>query len=130
LHFQLDVESAPYHPYWPFSMSEAQPLGLNFYSAINYGLGKDKALKYTIHPFNFVYRYESDFDILNSSNLTQVEEEKPVIAVNIEKEEAKKDEEETSILNENYKPTAPEPEVKKDIVLKNLKGLDIEVENN
>jgi hypothetical protein len=30
---------------------------MSFYDAVNAGLGKEKALKYSIHPLNFVNMY-------------------------------------------------------------------------
>lgn len=133
LHFQIDVEWAPFHPYWPFTTSEAKAVGLNFYSAINYGLGKDKALKYTIHPMNFVYRYQSDFTLLEPENnwnaLTDISEN-PEIAVNVEEEEdPKKDDDTPSLINTDYKWSVEET-YKKDIAIKELKGLDLNVEDN
>jgi hypothetical protein len=56
LHFQIDKESTPYHPYWPYSFRDAQEIGIDFFSAVNLGLGKENALKYTIHPTEFVQR--------------------------------------------------------------------------
>ncbi|MDD5213512.1 MAG: peptidoglycan DD-metalloendopeptidase family protein [Candidatus Gracilibacteria bacterium] len=55
LHFQIDVDTAPFHPYWPFSGTEQRAAGLDFFSAITNGLGKENAMKYTINPMTFVY---------------------------------------------------------------------------
>jgi len=54
LHFQIDKGDLSYHPYWPYTYREAADLGLDFFSAINVGLGKEKAMQYTTHPLNFV----------------------------------------------------------------------------
>lgn len=54
LHFQIDRASAPYHPYWPYSFSDANKLGLDFFTAINVGLGKENAIAHTIHPLEFI----------------------------------------------------------------------------
>ena len=55
LHFQIDRQEAPFHAYWPYTLAEAQAQGLDFYSAINAGLGKEKAIRYTVNPIEFVY---------------------------------------------------------------------------
>lgn len=55
LHFQIDVDTAPFHPYWPFSWTEQRAAWLDFFSAITNGLGKENAMKYTINPMTFVY---------------------------------------------------------------------------
>ncbi len=65
LHFQIDNSSAPWHPYWPFTWKEAQDAGLDFYSAINAGLGADKAKLTTINPLMYVQKY-LDRDVVNS----------------------------------------------------------------
>ena len=50
LHFQIDVENAPFHPYWPFSLKDASALGLGFMEAVNRGLGIENGEKYTVNP--------------------------------------------------------------------------------
>jgi murein DD-endopeptidase MepM/ murein hydrolase activator NlpD len=57
LHFQIDTGDAPFHPYWHFTSQEAKTAGLSFYEAVNTGLGKEKAIKYTIHPMTFLHTY-------------------------------------------------------------------------
>jgi murein DD-endopeptidase MepM/ murein hydrolase activator NlpD len=54
LHLQIDKASAPYHPYWPYSFKDASNLGLDFFTAINVGLGKENAIANTIHPLEFI----------------------------------------------------------------------------
>jgi murein DD-endopeptidase MepM/ murein hydrolase activator NlpD len=54
LHIQIDTEDAPFHPYWPFSSSESRAAGLSFFDSINMWLGKESAMKYSIHPMNFI----------------------------------------------------------------------------
>jgi murein DD-endopeptidase MepM/ murein hydrolase activator NlpD len=78
LHFQIDNDQAPWHPYWPFNYQEANEAGLNFVTAINEGLGKEKAIATTINPMLYVQKY------LNGSQTTttpvppvQSEEQKP-----------------------------------------------------
>ncbi|MFA5829725.1 MAG: S-layer homology domain-containing protein [Candidatus Gracilibacteria bacterium] len=63
LHFQIDNDQAPWHPYWPFTYQEAAAVGLDFNGAINSGLGKDKALATTVNPMLYVQKY------LNMTNL-------------------------------------------------------------
>lgn len=57
LHFQIDTAEAPFHPYWPFTSGESKAAGVDFYSAINIGLGKENAIKYTINPMAFINTY-------------------------------------------------------------------------
>ena len=57
LHFQIDTADAPFHPYWPFTSAESKAAGVDFYSAINTGLGKENAIKYTINPMVFINMY-------------------------------------------------------------------------
>lgn len=57
LHFQIDKDDAPWHPYWPFTFKESRDTGLDFIGAVNAGLGKDKALLMTISPLAYVQKY-------------------------------------------------------------------------
>lgn len=68
LHFQIDNSEAPWHPYWPFTWKDAQDAGLDFYTAINAGLGMDKAKKLTLNPMLYVQRYATDGTYLATSS--------------------------------------------------------------
>ncbi len=57
LHFQIDREEAPWHPWWPFSSAEATAAGLNFFDGVSSGLGQAEAIKNTINPMLWVQRY-------------------------------------------------------------------------
>ncbi len=54
LHFQIDKDTAPWHPYWPFSSADARSAGVSFYQAINDGLGQGNGYQNTINPIVFV----------------------------------------------------------------------------
>lgn len=54
LHFQIDTADAPWHPYWPFSGTEARAAGLSSFQAINAGLGQGNGRRYTLSPIAFV----------------------------------------------------------------------------
>lgn len=56
LHFQIDRDTAPYHPYWPFTTAEASAAGYGFFQATNAGLGLDKAKLYTVNPLVYLDR--------------------------------------------------------------------------
>jgi len=54
LHFQVDRDDAPWHPYWPFSDSEAYKAGMNLSQAIDAGLNKEQGYTNTINPMLYV----------------------------------------------------------------------------
>jgi murein DD-endopeptidase MepM/ murein hydrolase activator NlpD len=54
LHFQIDRDEAPWHPYWPFTSAEARQAGLTLTQAINQGLHRERAVLYTINPMLYV----------------------------------------------------------------------------
>ncbi len=57
LHFQIDNDQPTYHPFWPFTWQQASAAGLDFFSAINAGLGQDLAKATTINPVVYVQKY-------------------------------------------------------------------------
>ncbi len=80
LHFQIDNNDAPYHPYWPFSWNDVTAAGLtSYFDAVETGLGKASALKYTEHPMNFVVKFEDESNI--PSNLVASIDDKIVADV-------------------------------------------------
>ncbi|MBU0727752.1 S-layer homology domain-containing protein [Patescibacteria group bacterium] len=68
LHFQIDTDSAPWHPYWPFSWSESQAAGLSFFEAVNAGLGMGNAKQNTINPMNYVYQYLGSYSMASNTS--------------------------------------------------------------
>ena len=60
LHFQIDFADAPFHPYWPFSWNDVQNAGISsYFEAVKKGLGVENAKKYTLHPMEFVKKFEN-----------------------------------------------------------------------
>ncbi len=59
LHFQMDREEAPWHPYWPFTGTEAREAGLSMTQAVNSGLHRERGLEYTVNPMLFVQSYQN-----------------------------------------------------------------------
>jgi len=60
LHFQIDRSEAPWHPYWPFTSSEARSAGLSTVEAVNAGLKSNRGYQYTVNPMLYVQaNYES-----------------------------------------------------------------------
>lgn len=54
LHFQMEDDSAPTHPYWPFTNADARAAGLSFNQAIDSGLNRDNIAKYMENPMLYV----------------------------------------------------------------------------
>lgn len=50
LHFQVDRDEAPWHPYWAFSYTEARAVGMNTAQAINAALHQERGYQYTVNP--------------------------------------------------------------------------------
>lgn len=70
LHFQIDNDTAPWHPYWPYTSKEASDAGFSFYEAVNAGVGKDKAMSTTINPLIYIQQNLSSSS--NTSSSTSV----------------------------------------------------------
>ena len=82
LHFQIDNDQAPWHPYWPFTSKEASDAGLSFWEAINSGLGQDKALQTTISPMAFVQQFTNySADGTSTTVTTPIVQDPPPVSV-------------------------------------------------
>lgn len=79
LHFQIDRESAPWHPYWPFSWAEAQDAGLSFFEAVNAGLGMTKGKIHTVNPMTFIVQNIGYNSVVSSDPDATVSNPDPVI---------------------------------------------------
>ncbi len=70
LHFQIDRDTAPWHPYWAFSYSEATAAGLTSYAAINSGFQQERANSLTVNPLLYVQSDYSAPTLKNGINKT------------------------------------------------------------
>lgn len=67
LHLQIDTADAPFHPYWPFNSADSRAKWLWFFDSVNAWLGKENALKYSIHPMVFIYTNLGGFSQANQT---------------------------------------------------------------
>jgi len=106
LHFQIDTDTAPFHPYRPFTWKEARDAKVNFFDAINIWLWKENAIKYTINPAEFVYKNinnilvkkedDKDIVVLSSNKVVNINENKDE-KINIITEDNKEDRNEEKV---------------------------------
>ncbi len=54
LHFQIDNDQAPWHPYWPFSSKDSADAGYTYTESVNHGLGQAKGELVTINPLLYI----------------------------------------------------------------------------
>lgn len=57
LYFQVEKDSALFHPYWPFTSDDARRYGLSFAQAVNSTLFRGNVLSYTLNPMAFVSEF-------------------------------------------------------------------------
>ncbi len=57
LHLQVDTQDAPFHPYWPFTSTESRWAGLSIFESVNVGLGRDNAMRYSLHPMSLIQMF-------------------------------------------------------------------------
>lgn len=107
LHFQIDKATAPFHVYWPYSYSDLNELGIDFFAAVNMGLGKENALKYTVHPMEFVQANS----VAGAAQVAVTETSVSVASANESKNDTVSEESEPkNSAPEETKPTQEEPE--------------------
>jgi len=99
LHFQIDRNTAPFHPYWPFKSSEAKAKGLDFFTAINAGLGIQNVKSNNINPLMYIQKYANTTTTMakidtsdNTKKKEEVKKEEVVKEEEVKKEEVKKEE--------------------------------------
>ncbi len=66
LHFQIDNDLAPWHPYWPFTSAQSSAAGLSFFESVNAGLGKADAQAKTVNPLKFVTQNLGAFSVASA----------------------------------------------------------------
>lgn len=54
LHFQIDLDEAPYSPYWPFTSADMKAAWVSFFGGVTLWLGKENAIRFTMNPLKFV----------------------------------------------------------------------------
>lgn len=118
LHFQIDNDQAPWHPFWPFSWQEISEAGLDFFSAINAAFGKDSAATTTINPMLYVQKY---MDGAAADNVAAADSEGPEAESYVE-------EPATEILEEPVveEPVIEEPPVEETVVIEPVTETPIE----
>lgn len=83
LHFQIDRDSAPFHPYFCFTMAEAQAAGKTWFQAVNDGLGLDKARLHTVSPLKYLDSLGKGFDrVVSGAGSTNAPTTTPTTPVN------------------------------------------------
>ena len=66
LHFQIDRDEAPWHPWWPFSWAEASSANLTWFDAVSEGLNKDQAAAMTVNPQRWIAQNYSEEGVGNN----------------------------------------------------------------
>jgi Peptidase family M23/S-layer homology domain len=70
LHFQMDRDTAPWHPYWPFTTQDEVAAKLSFFDAVSAGLGIDKARLYTVNPMKYVTQNLGSYTVATAGDVS------------------------------------------------------------
>ncbi len=92
LHFQIDREGAPWHPYWPFTASEAERENMSFADAVNAGLYKARGYLYTVNPMLYVQANYAPVEttIVQEEEDSEVVEKKPNVILSVAQRRAQR----------------------------------------
>ncbi|TSC57678.1 MAG: peptidase M23 [Candidatus Peregrinibacteria bacterium Greene0416_19] len=78
LHFQIDRNDAPWHPYWPFSSADMREANLSFSQAIDAGLKRENGVRYLVNPMLYVQANYAPVQIADASIASSVHSRKRV----------------------------------------------------
>lgn len=127
LHFQIDTKDAPFKMYWPFSSAESKKANLSFFESINEGLWKENAIKYTIHPMDFIYDNKDIWSVLVKNDEEEIIDNREEVVDTIDdNSETQIDEE---VIEEPKKDEPKEEEKNITITKKAIVDSDVEVVN-
>jgi len=71
LHVQLDKDTAPFYPYWPFTGAEVAEAGASYWSGVNQGLYKERITENSVHPLLFIEANLSTAPIVAQKNVIE-----------------------------------------------------------
>lgn len=79
IHFQLDLASAGFHPFWPFCTAEMKEQGLaNMKQAVDAKLGYAKAKQHTLSPLKWVQKYRN-YKLPQFTDITRSKHRKAIL---------------------------------------------------
>ena len=94
LHFQIDREEAPWHPYWPFTSEEAERENMSFDDAVNAGLYRSRGYLYTVNSMLYVQAnyapVETTIAMEEVNEEPEVEEDKPNVFLSVAQRKAER----------------------------------------
>jgi hypothetical protein len=128
LHFQIDNDNAPWHPFWPFTWQEVKDNGLDFFSAVNAGLGQERAIETTINPMKYVQKYIGSDAMYTSEEEEEDDDDNEGEDVDTEKNDPVQEEEEEESSNDADSYVDDDEDSNDDSVSQNTDNLSFEIE--
>lgn len=111
LHFQIDLDDAPFSPYWPFTSADMKAAWVWFFDWINVWLWKENAIKYTINPLKFVNNnLNSVYTLNDEKEVTYTNQDNTTQEQNLEEQKNTTTETNTWAISENNTQTWSENE--------------------